>query len=363
MKRLTLALLLLALLFTAAGCGRIIKNDYRSVEPHSEPSGGAQAQPQEEQIPVVGNRNELRGNVLSFVRSWTELGTLRVRGYDGDISADLAETINYITKEDPTGAYALDYADAELTGSAAEGTIEVRLVFRRSAAEIDSIVTVSGHADADGKIRAALANFDSALTLRIRNYEEADFAEEIRSYCLCNPALTPVLPEVSASVYPQEGQTRILELHFTYAATRDEMRLMRSAMETLLTSASAYIRSGEDDTERLSLLLRYLVVSRSYAPLEGETDRPAYQLLRERQADSLAFASAVCAVCRQAGIDCELIEGTRGGEPWAWNRIRMGGESCEVDFMRAELLDETELTLLTPELLAEEEYLAQESGN
>ena len=97
MKRLTLALLLLALLFTAAGCGRIIKNDYRSVEPHSEPSGGAQAQPQEEQIPVVGNRNELRGNVLSFVRSWTELGTLRVRGYDGDISADLAETINYIT--------------------------------------------------------------------------------------------------------------------------------------------------------------------------------------------------------------------------------------------------------------------------
>ena len=88
MKRLTLALLLLALLFTAAGCGRIIKNDYRSVEPHSEPSGGAQAQPQEEQIPVVGNRNELRGNVLSFVRSWTELGTLRVRGYDGDISIE-----------------------------------------------------------------------------------------------------------------------------------------------------------------------------------------------------------------------------------------------------------------------------------
>ena len=81
--------------------------------------------------------------------------------------------MRYITQEDPIGAYAVDYADAELRGDAQTGTVEVSIVFRRSAAEIDAIVTVSGINGAHAKIRQALANFDAALTLRIRSYEDA----------------------------------------------------------------------------------------------------------------------------------------------------------------------------------------------
>ena len=49
--------------------------------------------------------------------------------------------------------YAVDYADAELRGDAQTGTVEVSIVFRRSAAEIDAIVTVSGVNGAHAKIR------------------------------------------------------------------------------------------------------------------------------------------------------------------------------------------------------------------
>ena len=98
LKRIGAALVLLALLLSAAGCGGIIKKDYLSVQPHIEPSSAAPAQEPEEQPPLVGNRNELRGTVLSFVRDWTELGTIRVRDYDGDIAADLSETMEYITR-------------------------------------------------------------------------------------------------------------------------------------------------------------------------------------------------------------------------------------------------------------------------
>lgn len=46
--------------------------------------------------------------------------------------------MRYITQEDPIGAYAVDYADPELRGDAQTGTVEVSIVFRRSAAEIDA---------------------------------------------------------------------------------------------------------------------------------------------------------------------------------------------------------------------------------
>ena len=349
LKRIGAALVLLALLLSAAGCGGIIKKDYLSVQPHVEPSSAAPAQEPEEQPPLVGNRNELRGTVLSFVRDWTELGTIRVRDYDGDIAADLSETMEYITREDPIGAYAVDYADAELLGSASYGTIEVRLVFRRSAAEIDAIVTVSGSAGAEEKIRAALNNFDTALTLRIRNYAETDFAAQIRKYCLSNPAQMPVLPEVSASVYPQEGETRILELHFTYSATRDEMRAMQNSVSTLLSSASAYVRAEEDGMERMQRLFRYLIMRISYTAAEEPVDCPAYSLLKERLASSLSFASVVCAECSQSETPCEIVEGTRDGQSWAWNRIRLGGETYYVDLMRSWELQEADLSLLSRE--------------
>lgn len=352
MKKRLPALLLAALLLT--GCESVIKNDYLSVHPHVEPSAAPTAAPAEEAAPEASNRNELRGTMLSFVRDWTEQATIQIRGYQGDLNADLAETLQYITAEDPIGAYALDYADAELSGNRIYGSVAVRLVFRRSAAEIDAIVTVSGLSGAQEKIKSALQNFDSALTLRIRSYEDADFPAEIRALCLENSY--PVLPEISANVYPQEGETRILELHFSYNATRDEMRTMQKSVNTLLSSASTYMRSGADDTERLQNLLRYLFSRMDYTADGGQTDRPLYDLLHERRATSLGFACVVSAECAQAQIPCVLIEGTRGGEYRAWNRLTVNDEECYIDLMRAFEHGNAELELLSEQTLLAEGY-------
>mgnify|MGYP001724148445 CR=1 FL=1 len=208
MRNFIACLLLLGLLAGLSACGA--DDSYLSVRPHVEPSIPATETPQQEEPPTAGNRSELRGAMLSFVRNWTEQGEIRISGYSGDLTADLTETVRYITQEDPIGAYAVDYADAELRGDAQTGTVEVSIVFRRSAAEIDAIVTVSGVNGAHAKIRQALANFDAALTLRIRSYEDADFSGYIRTYCLEHPDSAMALPEVSAAVYPETGETRIL---------------------------------------------------------------------------------------------------------------------------------------------------------
>ena len=283
MKRFTALFLLLSLLISLTACsGTWVREDSLSVRDHVEQELPEPAPTEEEQPPVVSGRNELRGAVLSFIRDWTEHGTILVRNYEGDISADLSETVRYATEEEPIGAFAVDYADYELRGTAEEGEISLRIVFRRSAAEVDAIVTVNGNNSAFLKIQQALTNFDTALTLRIRNYTPTDFAAYIDQYCIEHPELVPVLPELSAEVYPSEGETRILELHFVYPAEREELRLLKNSVTTTLDSASRYVRTGEDEASRAVLLFRFLTARFDYTVTEEEPTMPAYSLLCQR---------------------------------------------------------------------------------
>ena len=357
MKKTAILLILSVLLSGLTACGSWVRDDYLSVTPHSEQPYTEPAPTQEELPPTVSSRNELRGAVLSMIRDWTEHSIILVEDYDGDIAGDLTQTVQYATKEDPVGAYAVDYADAELTGDAVSGSIAINIVFRRSAAEISSIVTVNGNEGACDRILEVLSNCSPALTLRIRNYRDTDFASYIRAYCLEHPEQMLALPELSAQVYPEEGETRILELHFLYPDTREEMRIMQGSVDTILSSASNYIRAGKTNTDRASLLCRFLTTRFSYTVCEDEPVMPAYSLLCEGKAHSLSFASVFFAECRNADIDCRIISGTRNGTAHYWNMIRLDGQYYYVDLMRGIAREEYDLTLLTTQELEAEEYV------
>lgn len=354
----TVALLILSILLVGlTACGNWVGDEYLSVTPHSEEPYTEPEPTQEEPPPTVSNRTELRGTVLSMIRDWIEHGTILVEAYSGDIAGDLAETIQYATKEDPVGAYAVDYADAELTGDADSGSIALNIVFRRSAAEISAIVTVSSNAVAYDKILEVLTNYSPALTLRIQNYQETDFVSFIRTYCLEHPEQMLALPELSAQVYPEKGKTRILELHFLYPDTREEMRVMQSSVDTILTSASTYVCTGENDVERIARLFRFLTTRFSYTVCEDAPVMPAYSLLCEGKAHSLSFASVFFAECRNAGIDCRIISGTLDGIAHYWNMICLDEQYYYVDLMRGILREEHDPVLLTTQELDAEAYV------
>ncbi len=93
MRNFIACLLLLGLLAGLSACGA--DDSYLSVRPHIEPSIPATETPQQEEPPTAGNRSELRGAMLSFVRNWTEQGEIRISGYSGDLTADLTETVRY----------------------------------------------------------------------------------------------------------------------------------------------------------------------------------------------------------------------------------------------------------------------------
>ena len=361
MKKIAALFLLLALFLGLAACDRLVMDDYYLSSPHSEQPSQQQEPQQEDVPPTVTNRTELRGAMLSFIRDWTEQGTILISRYSGNVSEDLQETLDYVTREDPMGAYAVDYMDAEFDGTNQNGSISVNIVFRRSAAEMDAIITVNGNSVAYAKIQQALIAYDSSLTLRIRNYQPTDFEAYIQKYCIEHPETIIALPVLSAEVYPSEGETRILELHFSYPVPRDEMRMMQTSVSTILSSATSYIRSGQTDLERAELLYRFLTTRFDYSLSETVPTMPAYSLLCEGIAHGLSFASVFYAQCESVDIDCIIVSGQKDGQEHYWNLLRIEEEYYHVDLMRSITGGEGELSLLLSQQLLDGGYAWDEN--
>ncbi len=352
MMRLLVCLLSLLLL---SGCS-MVQNEVLSVSPHVEQPTQPSTQPTQSNT-IVSNRDELRGAVLSLISNWVEQGEIWVQDYNGDVQKDLDDAILYATQEHPDGSYAVDYMQAEFSGNSAQGRITVSSVFRRSAAEIASIVTVADNAAAMEHIRAALKDYSIALTLRIRNYSEVDFPQIIRRLCLENPTQYLVLPTMSANLYPKEGDMRILELHLSYPETKEQMREKLQSVQTTLSSASAYVMTGKTDADRVRLLSRFLTERVQYVAEEEEPTMPAYSLLQEKAAHSLSFASVFYAECTSAGLHCRIVEGARGEKVHYWNMVCIDGLFYHVDLQRSIEAELRELQLLYDEDLLFEGYV------
>ena len=351
MRRLLICLLSLLLL---SGCS-MVQNEILSVSPHVEQPTQASAS-QTQSITIVSNRDELRGAVLSLITNWVEQGEIWVQDYKGDVQKDLDDAVLYATQEHPDGSYAVDYMQAEFSGDSAQGRISVSSVFRRSAAEIASIVTVADNAAAMELIRTALKDYSIALTLRIRNYSEADFPQEIRRLCLENPMQYLALPTLTSNIYPKEGAMRILELHFSYPESKEQMREKLQSVQTTLSSASAYVTSGQTESDRVRRLSRFLTERVKYVAEEEEPSMPAYSLLHEKTAHSLSFASVFYAECTSAGLRCRIVEGTRNDKPHYWNLVSIDGLYYHVDLQRSIETERLDLQLLYDEDLLFEGY-------
>ena len=91
MKKFAALFLLLALFLGLTACDRLVMDDYYLSSPHIEQPSQQQEPQQEDVPPTVTNRTELRGAMLSFIRDWTEQGTILIRSYSGNVSEDLQE--------------------------------------------------------------------------------------------------------------------------------------------------------------------------------------------------------------------------------------------------------------------------------
>ena len=338
MRKVRLTALTLALCTALSACSRFVPSSYTRVSAHSQ----MQAEQQDSNVVNVGDYAGLRRAIRDFVRGGVEHGVIRAQQYTGVLEDDLAAAAYSVAREDPAGAYAVDYMTHECTLIVSYYEIHVDITFRETKTALSDIPYVSNTRDLERRLRESMDNFDPVLTVYAGYAQEPDYAALARDYYEENLDRLMAMPEVTLENYPQGATPRIAEVSFAYPEPSRTLESMAKQVADTLSAASVYVRIRESDWDKMQLLYSYLTERFSYT--ERETKTPVYSLLCEGYATSWSMAQSWALLCREAGLECQVVEGQRDGEDYWWNLISLDSQWYHLDLMQ-DVLSQTGLKL------------------
>lgn len=320
-----LVALLLACSVFLGGCSWM-DGSYVSVTPHQEQSAANRT----ENL-TVSDYEELLSALEDIVSKGTESCVINAVDYEEEqLKSHLATASLHIQKVYPLGAYAVDSVKYEVGSSMGKTAVALEIAYRHSRMELRQIRTVRSLEDAKNSIGRALEDYDTVLVMKYQDYEEVDFDQIVRDYAMEYPQRVMEIPQITSAVYGM-GQSRVVELIISYQTSRDALRAMQSQVQPVFDSAVLYVSGEGTENQKFSQLYAFLMERFEYTVETSIT--PAYSLLRHGVGDSRAFATVYAAMCRAAGLECMSVTGTRSGEPWVWNLIRVDGVYYHVDLL------------------------------
>lgn len=323
MKRRFWALVpVLALCLTLSGCSDLLDRSYQVSAAHMDRPATAG----DPSVLQATNYRELVSAVLYFVSQGEESGSIQLLDYPGNAEEALAAACLEVATEDPLGAYCVDYIRHELTRVVSYDQATLSIHYRRTMDQVDSMVRVTGTSAIRTELREALNAFAGEVVLRVAYFAgDADtIGSLIRQAYYDNPSAAFGFPQVEIAIYPETGRERVVEILLTYPESAEELQRKREELEEKLEQLplpGLYNLSHYPEETALEMA-RTLLESTSYDPEGGATP---YAALAEGQADSEGMALAYALYSREAGLTCEVVEGTRNGEPWFWDRVDLAG--------------------------------------
>lgn len=316
--------LLLALCLALTGCGR---RKYVSVQPHREQRQNAQTE-----AAVAKNSLDLIHILEEMIRSGTDHGIIYIPEYPADqVERGMDVAVGYAMNTDPLGAYAVENIGYEVGTNGGLPAMSVDIAYRHSDAQIRQIRHIVSTGEARSMVEKALREYDDHLVLLADMYFETDFQQMVRNFAETYPESVMETPQVTEEVYGT-GPGRVVELHFAYQNGRDALRGMQAQVKPVFDAAALYVSGSGADRQKFAQLYAFLMERFEYTVETSIT--PAYSLLHHGVGDSRAFATVYAAMCRQAGLECLVVTGTRSGEPWVWNMILDNGTYQHVDLLR-----------------------------
>lgn len=325
------AALLLALCLLLSGCSSLFDGSYSHEEPHQNQGG----QLPHENI-IASNYEGLCKALAGLVESGSQSGIISVPNYDqSTIYTDLSQAVNQIRTTNPIAAWAVNDIQCELGSNGGQLSIAVTITYLHDRSEIRKVHRVSTMDGAKNVIAGVLDDHGNSVQLLIPNYQAIDFQQLVDSYADTHPQSVMECPQVVANIFPETGTSRLVELKFTYQTSRDSLRAMQKQVHTVFESAAMYVSSYSKDADKFEQLYAFLMEFLVEGDYQLETSiTPAYSLLRHGVGDKKAFATVYAAMCKEAGIDCRIVTGTRDGAPWVWNLICIDGVYSHLDLLR-----------------------------
>ena len=330
MKRGAAALALsCALLLTS--CSSLTLHPYVAVEPHTEhPATVADSS-----VLQVETYSELVSAVLFFVSQGTEEGVVQMSDYQGDVGEDLNRACLEVAKDDPLGAYAVDFIKSEYTRVLTTYEATITISYRRTREQINSLVGVTGTSAIRNEVGSALAEFQSELALRVGYFtgDEDSIARLVRQAYYDQPATAMGMPEFTISIYPESGgQQRIVEILLTYPEEPDVLRLRSAQLVDKVEELCQPQRPQQlSPSARQSALFTTVRQNVTYLPRGGST---AWDALLGDGADSEGLALAFQLLSQEMRVGSNLVVGTMNGEPHFWNQLTADDGAHYVDLTR-----------------------------
>ena len=325
MKR-TLLPLFFALSLLLGGCGWL-NGSFVSVTPHEAPKQVAHAD-----TITAANYKDFLAALKQLVAAGTEVAAIHVEEYpEKALEAGIRRAVYTVMHNDPIGAYAVEDIQYEIGSSSGLPAVSITVSYRHNSTELQRIRRAAGITQARSITANALESYEAGIVLLVGQYEETDFSQFVQDYAREHPETIMEVPQVTQALYGT-GESRVVELIFSYQTSRDSLRRMQTQVKPVFESAVLYVSGDGDDYQKFSQLYAFLMERFDYKLETSIT--PTYSLLRHGIGVSRAFAQVYAAMCRDAGLTCITVTGTRDGEPWTWNIILDGEEYYHVDLLR-----------------------------
>ena len=315
-----------ALCLLLGGCGWL-NGSFVSVTPHEAPR-----QVSHTDTITAANYKEFVSALKQLVSAGTEVAAVHVADYPAKtLEAGVQRAVYDVKHNDPIGAYAVEDIQYEIGSSSGLPAVSITVAYRHNSTELQRIRRALGVTQAQTAAAAALESYDAGIVLLVSQYEDTDFSQFVQDYAGEHPETIMEVPQVTQALYGT-GESRVVELIFSYQTSRDSLRRMQAQVKPVFESAVLYVSGDGDDYQKFSQLYAFLMERFDYKQETSIT--PAYSLLRHGTGDSRAFARVYAAMCRDAGLTCLTVTGTRNGEPWTWNIVRDGEGFYHVDLLR-----------------------------
>ncbi len=310
-----------------SGCSLWMDGEYSSVTPNH-----SQRENFSEDVLLVGSYLQVCDALAEMVEDGAQESIFFTNGLSNnqvDNYMDMA--VDYILQMNPVGAYAVREITYDIGTNMGKQAIAVNISYNHNRSEILRIKQAKDMNDVQSLICGSLESCASGLVVMVDSYQPQDLIQFVEDYVSQNPQTCMETPQVSVSLFPEIGQERVIEIVFTYQHSRDALRSMQQSVSDIFKSAHFYINPSADNSEKYSQLYSFLMERYDYTIETSIT--PAYSLLRHGVGDSKAFATVYAAICRQAGIDCQVVSGTKAGEAWHWNVLEDSGIYYHLDLL------------------------------
>ena len=274
----------LATALTLSGCTAMLERSYVSSGTHLDYSVT-----EDSSILRVENYQGLVNALLYFVNQHSTSGTLRLYNYAGDVESDLESACNEVMTEDPLGVFSVRSMKYDSTRILTYYEVDVRIVYSRSAQVVSSIQSVAG-----------LSGLRSELTRVISTRQ----SQSIQT------ALAP--PKISASLYPESGAQRIVELTLTWPDTKTDLEEYAQSLESLAGQLLEESAQPPYTLEGLTTLMQQTATPSTTGSLT------ALDALSGKPASDQGLLLGLEALLQEAGLEYTTVLGSQNSIRTMW---------------------------------------------